>query len=146
MVSYKQDKRMAELKAPGGLSKLVLKRFIATEGISELFDFRVEAIGQDQPNLSLADEIGKPVTVTFTTYGDAKRYFVGVLADARHLPSTNEGFGYLLVLRPWLYLLSKRVNSKIYANKNISDIIKDVATFYGQSVDFKLQNTYPPLD
>ena len=40
----KQDTRIGELRTPLGKDKLVLTRFDGVEGLSELFEFRLEAV------------------------------------------------------------------------------------------------------
>ncbi len=145
MSSFTQDKRLGELKAPGSLSGLVLKRFSADEGISELFEFRIEAVSEDKADLNLGENIGKDVTVSLTNYQNEKRYFVGILAEASYLPNAStEGYQYVLVVRPWIYKMSKTVQSRVFKDMTIPDIVNSVAGQYGKSVNFNVTTLPAP--
>lgn len=127
--SYLQTDRVGELTTPAP-ETLVLKRFEGTEGISELFEFRIEALteGVDPAklNIDFSSSIGKNCTVKVETIGHGDRFFVGVLAETSLIDYSAEGATYSLVLRPWLWLLSHRVNSRIFHNKTVVEIISKV--------------------
>ena len=44
--SYTQDKRIGKLETPLGKDKLALLAFEGSEGMSEVFEFRVEAVSR----------------------------------------------------------------------------------------------------
>ena len=54
---------------------------------------------------------------------------------------------YQLVLRPWTWLLSQAADSRIFQNKSVVDIIKDVFQNAGfTDYEVKLSETYKPLE
>lgn len=151
--SYTQDQRTAELTTPLGKDKLLLNAFTATEGVSELFEFKIQA-SSDKPGLNFDDVIGKNCTLM---YGDidpnkTRRYFVGTLAEAHAMTegprASATTFGYSLTLRPWLWLLSKRSNSRVFNKLTAPDIIKKVFGDYGGVAVYltRLEHTYPQLE
>ena len=106
----KQDGRRGILTTPlpkdGNSDPLALVRFDGSEGLSELFNFNVEAISLN-PQIDFDKALGKPCTVKIKTVGP-DRVFNGILVAAQALgPSQGEFFGYRLTLRPWLWLLTR---------------------------------------
>lgn len=140
--SYTQDKRLGELRPIPGLDGLVLTRFVGTEGISELFEFNVEAVSKTEQSAKLGAAIGKDATVLIRSYGK-ERFFSGKLVHAAAIGFHDEGYLYRLTLRPWLYMLSKRFGSRIFHDKSVEDVLKAVAT---ESIQFTLSRTYPQLE
>ena len=77
-----QDQRQGKLTTPLGENALALMQFSAIEGLSELFEIRIEA-ASTQGGLDFASALGKGSTITLQTQDDKKRYFHGVTTEAR---------------------------------------------------------------
>ena len=122
-----QDTRIAALTTPlPGKDVLGLARFEGGEGLSELFEFRIEAVSKEK-NLDFTPGIGKNCHVEFRAPDGVKRYFNGVLVEAQWIGMKNrEDYAYRLVLRPWLWLLSHSANCRIFRDMSADAIIKDV--------------------
>ena len=125
----KQDGRRGILTTPlpkdGNSDPLALVRFDGSEGLSELFNFNVEAISLN-PQIDFDKALGKPCTVKIKTVGP-DRVFNGILVAAQALgPSQGEFFGYRLTLRPWLWLLTRTTDYRIFQEKKVPAIIKEV--------------------
>ena len=148
----RQDKHIARLDTPGGKDKLVLTSFELSEGVSELFEYRIDALSREG-NIDFDAMLGRNCTVTFNTQGRGKRFFDGILAEAQWLGPTPgdrkeaEEHAYSLVLRPWLWLLSFRQNSLIFHEKTAPKIIEQIFAKHGFA-DFKnnLSRDYPKLE
>jgi type VI secretion system secreted protein VgrG len=108
-----QDHRAGVLTTPLGKDALVLVRFDCEEAISELFEFRVEALSE-KPDIDFEGAIGGDCSITYETFDGEKREFNGVLAEAQWVGVENHLFSYQLVLRPWLWLLSHRTDCRIF--------------------------------
>lgn len=149
MATYTQDKRLAEFQTPVGTDKLVIKSFEGREGLSELFEYRFEVINKDRTYFKFDDALGKNCTLTMRTIDAGDRYFDGILTEARWLSDNTEGTVYSLVLRPWLWLLSKRSNSLIFRDKTAPQIIKEIFEKHGGIAKFKVGSSsrnYPVLE
>lgn len=147
--AYTQDTRTGSFDTPLGKDKLVVKRFEGIERLSELFEYRIEAVSVDrEPDFDKV--IGKASTLTMETVGGGKRYFNGIVSRVRLLAETsenNEGAVYELVLRPWLWLLSKRRNSLIFHDKTAPEIIAEIFNGHGfASFEDDLSQRYPVLE
>lgn len=148
MASFGQPDRFAKLSTTFGDDALVLTRFTGKEGMSSLFDFRVEAVSETESDLNFDSQIGQNVTVTLKTKGQGDRKFVGTCAEALRLGKGPEGYYYIMTLRPALWLLSKRVNSRSFQEMKVTDIISAIFDDYAGSFKYKVkcQETYPKLE
>jgi len=139
--------RLGKLTTALGEDKLLLTRFDGSEAMSELFEYRVDALSVDA-DVNFNPVINTNCTLEFETSTGEKRYFDGICTEARSTGVGESMFGYSLILRPWLFLLSKRVNLKIFAEKTVVDIITEVFGDYGSVAAFenRLTRNYPKLE
>jgi len=140
-----QDTRIGKFKTPLGEDKLVLTRFDGSEGLGELFEYRIEAISEDE-DIDFDGAIGQNCSLTLKSYG-SERIFNGVLIEAQWLGMKGVYYAYRLVLRPWLWMLSRRADCRIFSDKEAKDIIKEVFTKAGfNDFDLRLTESYPKLE
>ena len=137
-----QDQRKGKLKTPLGENALALSRFSGTEGLSELFEFRIRAVST-QGGLDFASAVGKGSTVTLTTQDNQKRYFHGVMTEARWAGTQEDLYIYQFVLRPWLWLLTRTSDCRIFPQMAPVAIIKQVFSDRGFT-DFRDETTGSP--
>jgi type VI secretion system secreted protein VgrG len=145
--NLKQDKRVGSFNTPLGKDELVLVRFDGAEGLSELFEFRIEALSETA-DINFDQAIGKQCTLKFKTYGQ-EREFSGLMVEAQWLGLRQDNYSYRVVLRPWLWLLSRTSDCRIFQDKKAPDIIKQVFKDRGFSdYEFKLtdEGSYPKLE
>jgi type VI secretion system secreted protein VgrG len=142
-----QDKRIAKLTTPLGKDRLLLHRFEGVEGLSELFEYRVEALSSDI-DIDFTGGIGKNCSISFDTYGGATRNFSGVLTEAQWIGARQEKYAYRLILRPWLWLLSRTAKSRIFKEKDIEQILNKVFQDNGFSskVQINIQHKPEPFE
>lgn len=141
-----QDKRIASLETPLGKDTLAAVRFDGAEGLSELFEFRIDAVSE-QSNVDFDKALGNNCSMSFKSYDDPDRIFNGVLVEAQALGSQADLYLYRLVLRPWLWLLSRTSDCRIFENQTATDIIKKVFSDRGFS-DYRVATTgsFPELE
>ena len=146
MSDLSQDGRIAELTTPAGQNTFVLNRFEATEGLGQLFEYRVGALSL-QENFNLDALIGRNCNVRLKGVDGLDRHFNGVLTEGNYTGAQYGLFSYQLVLRPWLHLLSRTSDCRIFSNMKPNKIITQVFGDRGFS-DFreKLQEDYPTLE
>jgi type VI secretion system secreted protein VgrG len=122
--ALKQDSRVGKFTTPLGEDVLVLVRFDGTEGLSELFEYRFECLSED-PDLDFDKAIGQQCSLKLKMY-DKEREFNGIMVEAQWLGVKDHYFSYRVVLRPWLWLLSRTTDCRIWQDKKAPDIIKEV--------------------
>jgi type VI secretion system secreted protein VgrG len=144
-----QEFRNASLATPLGKDELVISRFDGQEGLSELFEFRIEALRSfDKGNVNFDAAIGQNCCISIENYDGSKRNFNGVLVETQWLGTQDNVYlGYRLVLRPWLWLLSRVADCRIFDEKNIPDIIKAIFGKHGfAKFADRLSGNYPVLE
>jgi len=124
-VEFDQKERTAELVTPLGRNVLVLTRFDGSEGLSEHFEYHVEAVSKRQ-DIDFDKLIGKNCHVKLKSYGNATRYFNGVLVEADWSGVQHNLNAYRLVLRPWFWLLGRKATCRIFKEKSVFDIVEEV--------------------
>ncbi|MEY4750589.1 MAG: hypothetical protein RIQ60_2803 [Pseudomonadota bacterium] len=130
------------LKSAAGKS-LLFRSMSAQEEISRLFEFQVVAISEKE-TLAADDLLGTEAAVSIEVDKGMKRWFHGLVTsfgidggDARH-------FRYRLTLRPWLWLLTRSADVRIFQDKSTPDIVKAVLKDYPGTVVDKLKASYKP--
>jgi type VI secretion system secreted protein VgrG len=141
-----QDERAGKLTTPFGDNVLALSHMNAVEALSEMFEFRIEAVSL-QANLDFNSALGLGATVKLTTVDNLERYFNGIMTEARWAGAKEDLYAYEIVLRPWLWLLTRTSDCRIFSSMTVTDIIKKVFTDRGFA-DFRdaTINTPPTLE
>ncbi|MFA5119921.1 type VI secretion system Vgr family protein [Zavarzinia sp.] len=141
-----QEKRIGSFHTPRGEDKLVLVKFECHEGLGELFDCRIEALGTEK-GLDATDLLGKPCHVSFQTVGGGKRHFAGIVTEVRWLGIRDEWPLFGFVLRPWLWLLGRTSGSRIFQQKSVEEIVRDVVSAAKfADFEFNLAGHYDKLE
>ena len=116
------------------------------EALARSFEFRVNVFA-DNHSLSLADLLGKPVTVRIEQQDAAPRYLNGLVARAQLLGRrAARHYGYALDVRAWIWLATHRSDCRIFQNKTVPQIIREVLTPYGHPLEDRLSETYVPRE
>jgi len=145
-ITLTQDNRLARLDTPLGKDELCLVRFSGTEGLSELFEYSIEAVST-KPDIDFDKAIGQSCSLTIQSYAKPDRYFNGILVAAHGHGGEAELYNYHLVLRPWLWLLSRTSDCRIFENQTAKDIVKQVFKDRGfTDVRDAAQGDFPELD
>ena len=110
------------LEVDGGV---VLERFDVMERLSELFVIHAQVLCTEM--VDFFPHLGDPVVITVQDEaGSPVRYFHGLLFEADYVETVAAGHRYQLVLRPWLYILSRNLDYNINQDKNAVDIVKEL--------------------
>lgn len=141
-----QPVRPVELTSPLGADVLLFHRMSATESLGRLFEFTLDVLSADH-NVKLEDLLGKPLTVHLEIAGGGRRHFNGIVSQISFEGSVGRLAHYSLSLHPWLWYLTRTTDCRIFQNKTVPDIIKEVFRDLGFS-DFEdaLSGSYEPWD
>jgi type VI secretion system secreted protein VgrG len=137
--NLRQSGRIGEFTSPLGQDVLVLTEFSSTEGLSELFEYRIEALSQ-QESLDFDQALGKGCMVQIATFEGKTRFFHGIMTEAEWVGKRDDLYIYRVVLRPWLWLLGNKADCRIFLDKTVLDIIQEVFTKAGFT-DFEFRTT-----
>jgi type VI secretion system secreted protein VgrG len=137
-----------ELISPLG-PQLIFSRASLRESVSNLFEYEVEVQSRMQ-SLDPKTLLGKPITIKQATLEKpGVRFFNGYCTRLEQTGAATPGFfTYLLTVRPGLWFLSRRSDSRIFQKKSIPDVLKEVL---GEESRIKLETprlsaTYPAWD
>ncbi|WP_176096299.1 type VI secretion system tip protein VgrG [Burkholderia cepacia] len=137
--------RVFTLDSPHG-DDLKFHTLDGSDELGRLFEFRIEALA-DSHSLSLKDMLGKPVTVRIEQQDLSTRYLNGIVARASLAGRRAERYyGYELIVRPWLWLATRRSDCRIFQNKTVPEIVQEVLSTYGFPIESHLAETYSPRD
>jgi type VI secretion system secreted protein VgrG len=133
--------RPATVTSPLGADVLLLFRMTAREELGRLAEFQLELLSTDS-EIKLEDVLGKHMTVELELPDDRTRYFDGLCTRFSQSGRIGRYTQYQATLRPWLWLLTRTSDCRIYPDaheaesKTVPAIIKDVFRKHGFS-DFK---------
>jgi type VI secretion system secreted protein VgrG len=119
------DAGLFKIETPLGENKLLLRGFRGSEGMSRLFRFELDLISEDN-NITFTDIIGKNVTITVKLSDGTPRYFNGVISRFGQGGSDETFTTYYAEMVPWLWFLTRAADCRIFQNKSIPDIIKQI--------------------
>ena len=144
MAAWTELKRFLNLLTPLGPDKLLLRSFNGEEGISQLFHFHLDMLSED-PAIDFDGIVGQNVTFSVRLAETSEaRYFNGHVSRFVQLPGEQRLTHYQAEVVPWLWFLTRTADCKIFQNKTVLDIVKDVFQYFGfTDFDDQTQKTYP---
>jgi type VI secretion system secreted protein VgrG len=148
MAAYTQEGRFMAITTPLGKDALLLDSFSGTEGMSQLFRFQLGMYSESENPVPFEKLLGQKVTVTLQ--GNPVRYFSGIISRfqqghrTKGLDKKATLIRYEAEMVPQLWLLTKSVQSRIFQQLTVPDILKQVL----KGIDFssEIQGTFAPRD
>jgi type VI secretion system secreted protein VgrG len=152
MPNYTQDNRFMALTTPLGKDVLLLDAFSGTEAISQLFHFKIGMYAEDPSKVAFEKLLGQKVTIALQSaeQGATVRYFNGIVSKlsqgqrAKGLNDASMMLHFEAEIVPQFWLLTKNVQSRIFQQKTVPDILK--AVLKGLDVKSEIQGTFEPRD
>jgi len=139
-----QTNRHVELITPLGEDILLFSRMSGTEELGRLFQFELELLSK-KPDIKFEDLLGQNVTIRLDLPDRKNRYFNGFVTRFNQSDvNTEEDYTpYSATISPWLWFLTRTADCRIFQNKTVPDIIKEIFRDHGFT-DFedKLTGTY----
>ncbi|WP_321849570.1 type VI secretion system tip protein VgrG [Pseudomonas paraveronii] len=132
---FNQTSRLAKITSPLGPDVLLLNQMGGGEELGRLFAYELQLTSLDA-NIDLNQLLGKPMSVGLQLADGGERYFHGIVAQCSQSIDQGQFASYQVTLRPWLWLLSRTSDCRIFQNQSIPQIIKQVFRDLGFS-DFE---------
>ncbi len=146
---FSQETRAGRLTTALGPETLVMLRFGGSDYVNKLFEYTVDALSPE-PDLDFDKLVGTHASVELETQNHEPRVFDGLVTNAKWAGVGENGFRYILTLRPWLWVASKRRNQRIFHEKTVVQILDELFATYGgmgnPAVDNRLTKSYPELE
>jgi len=127
--------RHVEMTSPLGKDVLLFQRLTASDTLGRPFALELEVLSKDH-EIALDSVIGKAFSLRLETRAGNERRFHAIATEFGHAGSHLHYARYKVMLRPWLWLLTRTASCRIFQEKSVPDIIKEVFRDHGFS-DFK---------
>ena len=134
--------RAIAVTTPLGDDVLRFRRMVGTEELGRLFEFTVDLHADDE-QIRVEDVLGQPMTIELELAGDEMRYFNGIVTEFRQVGRSGNHAWYQATLRPWLWLLTRSSDCRIFQNMTVPDIVRQVCEDHGfTAIEDSLSGTY----
>jgi type VI secretion system secreted protein VgrG len=138
-----QATRHISIDTPLGDDALLLRSFSVYEEISRLFEFELDLLSEDY-EINFDDIIGQNVTIRMELPGGGKRYWNGYINRFVQCVSSSPQFAqYQATMVPWMWFLTRTSDCRIFQEKTVPDIIKQIFNDLGFSdIEDRLSGGY----
>lgn len=144
MSTYIQADRAMTVTTPLGEDVLLMVALYGVEGISTLFNFQIDVIAENRKEVAFDKLLGRPVTATLAVQEESRRYFSGICSRVSQGSRDSTFTAYRLEIVPELWMLTRKVNSRIFQHINVPDILKKVLA--GLDVTYELRGAFHQRD
>ena len=145
------DLAPADLRTPRPLTAttplgddLLLVGFGGHEAISQLFDFRLDFLAENDTEVRFDRLLGQSVTVHMALLDGRLRHFSGICKSVSEGDRDPTFTAYRMEVVPAFWLLTRRAQCRIFQQKAVPEILKEVLA--GLDVAYALRGTYHPRD
>lgn len=140
-----QKNRTLSISTQLGPDKLLMRSISVTEHLNQLFQIELELDSTDGA-IKFEDIVGTPATVSITLPNNSTRYFNGIVSRfSQDLQGTVPR--YRATLSPWLWLLTRTSDCRIFQNMTIPAIVEQIFKDQGfNDYKLKLSATYTTLE
>jgi len=143
-----QTNREVAVKTALADDVLLFDSMRGAEALGRLSEFSVDMLSLDGA-LDISQVLGKPLTVTVATDAEgAVRHFNGIVTRFRGTGWKGDFATYEAIVHPWLWLLTRASDCRIFQDKSVPDIVKEVCQAYGGLANLSLgalTGDYPAL-
>lgn len=145
-MAYSQVDRIASVTTALGETDLLLYRMTGAEQMSRLFEYELELLSEKN-DIDLKGLLGKKITVKLEAANGKHRVFQGVVTRISLFGMMGRLYYYRATMRPKPWMLTRTSNCRIFANKNVPDIVKKLLNDHGYAdLENKLTSTYEPRE
>jgi type VI secretion system secreted protein VgrG len=144
VANYAQTERPLKITTPLGPDILLLRGFQCREEISRPFELKAEMVADRKDEVLFHQIIGQSVTVEMRLLDDSKRYFNGIVKGFSQAARDETFVHFRADVVPKLWLLSKKVRSRIFQHLTVPDILKQL--LIGFDVNYDITGVYYQRD
>ena len=128
---------------------LLFSSMTGSDQLGRLSEYRVQLLSTDN-GVQIADVLGKEMTVVLDLHAEGElRHFHGIVTRFASTGKQGDMFSYEATIHPWLWLLTRASNCRIFQELSVLDIVKQVCAPYGGVVALSaglLAADYPVLN
>jgi type VI secretion system secreted protein VgrG len=142
-VGYAANRYTVQLAIPSlGGDALLVEQMEGEELLSGLFTFRVRLVAEN-PALAFDSIVGKDASLSIGLPDGSRQFVSAIVGRFRQGGTTRRFTTYFADLYPRMWLLTKTRDSRIFQNKTVPDIVKQMLHDHGVTdIDDALTGTY----
>ena len=125
-----QSHREVTVKSALADDVLLFAGLRGSEQLGRLSEFTVQLLSLDA-GVKVADVLGQPLDVVLATNDGGERHFNGIVTRFVSTGWKGDFASYEATVHPWLWLLTRASNCRIFQEKSVTDIVKEVCDAYG---------------
>ena len=144
LMPYTQDTRRLNLQTPLGENVLLIRSIGGSEAISQLYNYQIEAMAELSATVDFSKLLGQTVVVAVALSQGADRYIHGIVHRISRGESSTSATAYRLEIAPPIWPLTKRVQSRIFQQLSVPDILKKVLV--GIECQYQIVGTFEPRE
>ncbi len=119
------DQRQVNISTPLSDDLQILSMSIS-ESLGQLFQYDLVLYSPNE-EIDIDAILGENVTVSLELGSGGKRYFNGIVSRFSQTGRSESGYAlYQATLRPWFWFLTRTSDCRIFQNKSVPDIIKEI--------------------
>ncbi len=126
-----QTDREIAVSSPLGDDALLFHTMEGHEELGRLFEYHLALFSRDH-NIRLEDVLGKSLTVRLET-SEGDRFYNGLVSQFSYEGVQDDRAFYRATLRPWFWFLTRTRDCRIFQEKTVPDIIKEIFDEHGFS-------------
>ena len=135
-----QGHRAMEIVTPLGHDVLLFRGMNSKEELSRLSEFEIDVLSE-KGDIDANKLLGKNVTVRLELHDDSFRCFNGYVTRFQQVGFHGRYHAYHVSVRPWLWFLTRTADCRIFQEKTVPEIIKQVFSDHTVA-DIKDELTY----
>ncbi len=140
-----QDKRFAKIETPLGKDVLLLRGFTMRDQLSEPFRLELD-LQSENGNVSFDGIVAQSVTVEIEVLEGQKRYLNGMVWSFSQVAGAGQYAAYRAVVVPTFWLLTLSSHCRIFQEKTIPEIVKQILQEAKVEVDDRLNGEHKKLE
>ena len=148
MLQFSQKNRPLQVTTTLADTTLFVTGFRGHEEISNLFHYELDLIAECSTQIDFDHLIGTEFTLKIATPGEESgeewRYISGICSCFSQGDQSEEFTSYCAEVVPKVWLLTRQAQSRIFQQKSVPDIVKEVLA--GFDCDYELHGQYEPRE
>ncbi len=145
-MAYVQEGKLCKVNTPLGEDYFSLRRLSGEESVSRPFRYLLDLAAPDDA-VDFSQMIGQSVTVTIDLADGQPRYLNGIVSQFAQSATSPDMSVYRAEIVPWLWLLTRRSDCRIFQQMTVPEIIAQIFDQLGfPNYEIRSEGTYESWD
>lgn len=128
----------------GGADSLMVEAFAADDALQAIGTRDVILLSTDA-ELDLSNALGQAASLEISLADGGRERFSGLISEAAMLGSFGGLARYRVRLQPWLWLLTRSRNSRVWQDKSVAAIVESIFALYAPLARWRWSDEAAPV-